>query len=482
MNVVTGLVEGGYNLASGIVEIQVGAALYGLRTGISIVQKIVSKPAEVISKVSGPIVGAAGYLLKNSPELASAAGFGYLTYLGAKKIKAIIPFTQEAKWIDVENRFKAKPELKVKPINLTELVNKDAIAAMASQHTDQFKTLADEKKKAATEARKLADEASRKAAYEKNRIESLIFDKKSEFQLAVEQGDSNAIYLKNDLEEARKELDYLEKISTEAEKLEKQASEAEKASKEASEKLENIKKLSESKEKTSEPKKDKKDDSSKNVEKERKDPSNSLMTNISNGVKTLGGAYKGFMDPEKEKKDTPEANFIPTYSIEMSKPKPGEIQIIIPFSEEAVVLRHKEIKDCLIDAATGTTMAGIGILGFLDVTGLDDLVLSSWLWRGTADMIGTPVHMASKVLSVVAGWATRNDSFGLGKLVTAGALCAAGGYAFSKTNLVWFNIKKNPHAPSFNDKAFMKDFVKLSLSATLITAGVFKFADFVQGT
>lgn len=417
------------NTAKTGVNVGLNAIPVTVKAVINIGKTVIGNLAGYISDSSGPLVSATGYVLENAPSLTSAGVFGYLTWHGGKMFA--VPFRSKAKWFSFENRFKKTPELKAKPINLTELIKK------TSEITDgASKVIANQKTEAAKKAKDLADEALRNAQAAKKALN----DAEESVKLADQAldkaiTDNVPITIKNDLvtaafeeqgklDEARK-ID-IDKLFATATDLQKKADEAKKASESASEQLKNIQSVT---------------------------------------------------NPKKDAPASQSDNYMMTYTVEMSKPKSGHTQIPLPLSDEAIVISHEDLKKEFTSLAAGTATLGVGILGMIDSApeSVSSYIFSRILddnWAWWASKIGSPVHYATDCLGNTVGWIIQKDHYGLGKLAAAGSLFFGSHYLIKKTNLVWFNFAKDKNGPLVKRGVIVKDIALIASSITLFCASI----------
>jgi hypothetical protein len=420
---------------------------YVFKTAVSLTQSLNNVLATVTSKVAAPLIfNTVGYILDNAPAIASSCVFGKVTWEGLKMFSE--PYSSKDSWITFGDRFKRKPELKVKPINLSELVNKDAVTAIADLSVEKAKEIEGNRKNDYTAAKEKADGAWK-----------AVKDSK---------GDPTV----------------LDALIESAKTMESQADAAKKASESISSQIEKIKKIATPKPKES----PKEGDFLGNIKNRFQSVRDSYQAgNLSelawNSVKMPVDGVQDLMDgisylaADRKEKAAPE-NLGMNFSVEMTEKKNFEFPI--PFSEEAFILNTENMKKVFTRSAAGAALASIGGLGLVDTWGLTDYVFN-WELAYPAKAIGGTVHFASSILGDIAGWIRQEDHWGLGKLIGSGLIFYLGCYRpYQNTNLVWFHFKKNGK-DVFDSKTMVKDLTKLAVAAISLTASLYTFNDFVQG-
>lgn len=411
---------------------------YLAKTAVSLSQGMLNITGNIGSIIVPPIVSLAGATLENFPGLASAGVFGTIGYFGGKKVAKVVPFISDCKWITVDSRFKKRFEMKAKPINLTELVNKNAALTTLSDMTmDGANKIAEERTTAATTAKTAADNARLALKTLEDAQEELDAAQENLAEATTNpntKGSANYLaLLQNFLDEAK-----VAKVNAEsnpllatAKDLISKSDEAEKASALAAERLKELKKMKE---------------------------------------------------PLKAGEKPPADTHMMTFTVEEVKPKTGEWRLNIPLSDETLVYSHDDMKKELGSAAAGVAMLGVGFLGVLDSAGGSvsyNIVGRGWSWVGFG--IGAPVHLVTNFVGGILGWAAQNDTYGLGKLTTAGLLTLGSYCALQKTKLVWFNIAKDKASPLIKKDVIKKDLCWLTASAVALTAGIITANEFIKG-
>lgn len=149
-----------------------------------------------------------------------------------------------------------------------------------------------------------------------------------------------------------------------------------------------------------------------------------------------------------KKDDLEGATHLLSYKLEKTKIKDGETHFRIPFSKDALVINHTELKRQFTRSAAGVVPLTIGSLGLIDsvYTGFDvdsNQLLGDGRLKQVAWAIGGAGQNISYVAAKLFGYAVNVNKigYGVGNTLTAAGLAYLGYKTIQSTNLVWFNAK-----------------------------------------
>lgn len=140
-------------LVGGLIDSGSAAVSYLTKSGLSGAQQFLNAISYGVNKVSHLAVNASGYAIDNAPEILSYIIFSKVIYEGGKMAADPLKKKDDKnQWYRFAERFRKKPELKVKPLNVSDLIKKESLPEI----------LAKNQQEAAKAAQEKADDASKK--------------------------------------------------------------------------------------------------------------------------------------------------------------------------------------------------------------------------------------------------------------------------------------------------------------------------------